>query len=94
MAAAPGVDPTLARRAGSARAAVEGMVIDSYASTQRQGRFGSAGVAIYFPESKQAYDNDPDGDGYALGNTHYPVEFVDRQRWARFLHAYFEQVTR
>jgi hypothetical protein len=41
-------------------------------STQRQGRFGSAGVAIYFPESKRAYDNDPDGDGYALGNTHYP----------------------
>jgi hypothetical protein len=94
VAAAPGVDAALARRANSARAALEGMVIDNYASTQRQGRFGSAGVAVYFPESKQAYDNDPDGDGYALGNTHYPVEFVDRQRWARFLHAYFEQVTR
>jgi hypothetical protein len=94
VAAAPDVDGTLARRAASARAAVEGMVIDNYASTQRQGRFGSAGVAIYFPESQRAYDNDPDGDGYALGNTHYPVEFVDRQRWARFLHAYFDRVTR
>ena len=94
VVAAPGVDATLARRATAARSAVAGMVIDNYASTQRQGRFGSGGVAIYFPDSKRAYDSDPDGDGYALGNTHYPVEFVDRQRWAGFLHAYFEQVTR
>jgi hypothetical protein len=61
-----------ARRATSARTAVDRMVIDNYASTQRQGRFGSAGVDICFPESKRPYDNDPDGDGYALGNTHYP----------------------
>jgi hypothetical protein len=94
VAAAPAVDATLARRATTARSAVEGMVLDNYASTQRQGRFGSGGVAIYFPESKRAFDSDPDGDGYVLGNTHYPVEFVDRQRWAKFLHAYFEQVTR
>jgi hypothetical protein len=51
-------------------------------------------VAIYFPESKLAYENDPDRDGYALGNTLYPVEFVDKQRWAKFLHAWFGQVPR
>ena len=73
--------------------AVAAMVIENYASTQRQGRFGSNGVAIYFPESKLAFDNDPDRDGYLPGNHHYPVEFVDRLRWAKFVRAYVDQVT-
>ena len=90
---APDVDPALAQRAGEARDAVAAMVIENYASTQRQGRFGSNGVAIYFPESKLAFDNDPDRDGYLPGNRHYPVEFVDRLRWAKFVQAYVDQVT-
>jgi hypothetical protein len=94
VAKAPGVDATLAKRATAAEAAVAGTVIANYASPQRQGKFGSGGVAIYFPESKLAYENDPDREGYALGNTRYPVEFVDRQRWAKFLHAWFDQVPR
>jgi hypothetical protein len=94
VAKAPGVDATLAKRATAATAAVADTVIANYASPQRQGKFGSGGVAIYFPESKLAYENDPDHDGYALGNTHYPVEFVDKQRWAKFLHAWFGQVPR
>ncbi len=94
VAAAPGVDAALAKRATLARAALDAAVIDSYASAQRQGRFGSAGLAIYFPATQLAYDNDPDRDGYALGNTNYPVEFVDRQKWAKFLHTYLAQAPR
>ena len=94
VTAAPGVAPALAKRATAARAALDDAVIDSWASAQRQGRFGSHGLAIYFPASKLAYDNDPDRDGYALGNSNYPVEFVDRERWGKFLHSYFDRVTR
>jgi len=94
VAAAPAVAPALAKRATAARAALDDAVIDSWASAQRQGRFGSHGLAIYFPASKLAYDNDPDRDGYALGNTNYPVEFVDREKWGKFLHSYFDRVTR
>jgi Clostripain family len=94
VAAAPGVDADLARRAKLARAALDATIIDSYASAQRQGRFGSAGLAIYFPATQLAYDNDPDHDGYELNNTNYPVEFVDRQKWAKFLHAYLAQAPR
>jgi Clostripain family len=94
VVAAPGVAPALAKRALAARAALDDAVIDSWASTQRRGRFGSTGLAIYFPASALAYDNDPDRDGYALGNSNYPVEFVDRQKWGKFLHAYFARVPR
>jgi Clostripain family len=94
VVAAPGVDPALAKRAATARAAVDEAVLDSWASAQRQGRFGSTGLAVYFPASNLAYDTDPDRDGYALGNTNYPVEFVDREKWSKFLHAYFAQVVR
>jgi hypothetical protein len=91
---ASGADAALAQGAAAAKAAVEVMVVENYASAQRQGRFGSSGLAIYFPESKLAFDHDPDRDGYLLGNTSYPVEFVDRQGWAKFLHAYFDLVPR
>ncbi len=94
VAAAPGVDATLAARATAARTAVADTVLESYASVQRQGKFGSHGLAIYFPASQLAFDNDPDRDGYVKGNPHYPVEFVERQKWASFLHAYHGRVSR
>lgn len=87
-------EPELAAAAAAAREAAEATVIENYASAQRQGRFGSAGVGIYFPESKLAFDSDPDRDGYLPGNTLYPVEFVDRQGCSKFLHAYFDHVPR
>lgn len=38
-------------------------------------------MAIYFPKSKFAFDSDPDRQGYVVGNTLYPVEFVHREGW-------------
>jgi Clostripain family len=94
VVSAPSVDAKLASRATSARAAVADTVLDSYASVQRQGRFGSHGLAIYFPASQLAFDNDPDRDGYVKGNSNYPVEFVERQKWGAFLQAYHARVPR
>jgi Clostripain family len=85
---APGVNTTLAKKASDARAALHDLVIDNYASTWRQGSFGSEGVAIYFPKSRLEFDNDADGAAYRPGNAHYPVEFVDTQKWSNFIHAY------
>jgi len=91
VAAAPGVDNALAKKASTAKAALEDMVIDNYASSLRQGAFGSQGLAIYFPKSRLEFENDPDHEAYRPGNTYYPVEFVDKQKWSKFLHAYFAE---
>jgi hypothetical protein len=37
------------------------------------------------------FENDPDHEAYRPGNTYYPVEFVDKQKWSKFLHAYFAE---
>ena len=68
------------------------MVIGNWASAQRQGKFGSEGVAIYFPKTQVDFDNDADGSAYQPGNTVYPVEFVDKQKWASFLHGYLTKL--
>jgi len=91
VTAAPGVDNALAKKASTAKAALEDMVIDNYASSLRQGAFGSQGLAIYFPKSRLEFENDPDHEAYRPGNTYYPVEFVDKQKWSKFLHAYFAE---
>lgn len=88
---APGVDNALAKKASTARAALEDLVISNYASSWRQGTFGSEGLAIYFPQSQLEFDNDADGNAYRPGNTYYPVEFVDRQKWSNFIHAYLDK---
>ena len=88
---APGVDNTLAKKASTAKAALEDLVIANYASTSRQGAFGSGGLAIYFPKSQLEFNNDADHDAYQPGNTHYPVEFVDKQKWSNFMHSYLAQ---
>jgi hypothetical protein len=85
-------EATLRQRAKAAAAALDGSVLANYASASRQGDFGSRGVAIYFPKSKFAFESDPDRQGYVPGNTLYPVEFVQREGWVKFLHAYLEKV--
>ncbi len=89
---AAGADPQLRAKANEAAAAVRGVVLSNYASASRQGQFGSSGLAVYFPASKVAFDQDPDRDGYLPGNTQYPVEFVQTQKWSRFLQAYLAKV--
>ncbi len=85
--------PLLRARAQTVKQMLEGgLIIDWYAGDDRKGKFGSRGVAIYFPESKSAYRSDRYGYAYRDDNTKYPVEFVQRHRWDNFLHAYFELV--
>jgi hypothetical protein len=79
-------------RAAEAKTELSGLVLDAFASTDRQGDFGSLGLAIYFPHRKAAYDSDPDGSGYSEANTNYPVQFVQQHRWDNFLHKFFSKV--
>ncbi|TIU90215.1 MAG: hypothetical protein E5V74_05175 [Mesorhizobium sp.] len=60
-------------------------VVANYAGADRQGMFGSNGLAIYFPETRANFNADPDHIGYIKTNAHYPVEFVQNHRWADFL---------
>lgn len=87
-----GAEAGLRNRAKSALAALEAAVVAHYASSSRQGLFGSSGMAIYFPKSRFAFDQDPDRQGYVLDNTVYPVEFVQKEGWGKFLHAYLGRV--
>jgi len=85
-------DPALKTKAQAVRDGVTALVIANFAGTDRQGTFGSSGMAIYFPRSRADYQSDPDREGYDPANTNYPVEFVQKNPWAPFLHAYFAKV--
>jgi hypothetical protein len=69
-------------------------VIHNYIGRSRgdEHKFGSNGLAIYFPISMTAYKGDQDRSGYDELNTEYPVEFVEKHKWDNFLHRYFEKV--
>ena len=88
-----GVDPTVVQKATSAKAALENAVIANYASQMRQGEFGSMGLAIYFPGSHFEYYGDPDRDAYRTADVPYPVEFVEKEKWVDFVHAYMTWVS-
>ena len=67
-----------------------GFVYSRYASTRSQGKFGSYGVSIYFPRTKEDFNADPDKDGYLRTNSQHPVEFVQKRQWSAFLAAYLQ----
>jgi hypothetical protein len=84
-------DAALKDSAGHAREVLRSLVITNYASKRVQGGYGSNGVSIYFPASKAFFDADvPDNEGYQPENSVYPVEFVQKEKWAKLLHAYFK----
>ena len=65
----------------------------NYAGSERQGSYGSNGIAIYFPHTQRAYTTDPYNEGgYEKDNQLYPVEFVQKELWSDFLHAYWSRV--
>jgi hypothetical protein len=67
--------------------------IARYAASGRQGRFGSHGIAIYFPASGELFRYDPFHDAYIEGSAaEYPVDFVQRHRWDNFLQEYYKLV--
>jgi hypothetical protein len=84
--------PALKQRAADVRTRVTELIIENYASAMRQGGFGSTGVAIYYPNSGAAHDRDPDRSGYDAANKLFPVEFVQKEQWARFLREYWKVV--
>lgn len=92
LAAQPGIGGSLLEAAEGVRRGVAESVLANYASESRQGKFGSKGLAVYFPKTKFRYDADPDAQAYTPANASYPVEFVQKQTWAQFLHAYLEAV--
>jgi Clostripain family len=70
-------------------------VISNYVGVLRQDiyKYGSNGLAIYFPESRTLYALDPYQGGYRESTDEkFPVEFVKSHRWDNFLHTYFEHV--
>jgi hypothetical protein len=85
--------PALKLRAADVRARLSDLILDNYASAKRQGTFGSTGLGIYYPSSATAYNSDPDREGYDASNTHFPVEFVHQEHWARFVREYWKLVT-
>jgi hypothetical protein len=85
-------DPAVATAAQAVIAQVGSAVLDRHASQSRQGMYGSNGLSIYFPASATSKAGDPDGSGYDVDNTVYPVEFVEREQWAAFLRAYWKLV--
>ena len=83
---------TLKQRAADVRAKLAASIVENYASTKRQGAYGSTGLGIYYPSSATAHSGDPDGEGYDAANTHFPVEFVHKEAWAKFLREYWKLV--
>jgi hypothetical protein len=68
-------------------------VVANYAGSDRQGDWGSTGLAIYFPKTLTLYTKDPYAEkGYEKNNTFMPVEFVQKERWTDFLHAYWKAI--
>jgi hypothetical protein len=89
---AANLDDGLTQRARDVIAAHDAAILDNYAASTRKGKFGSNGLAIYYPATKNAHDRDPDGGGYEANNSLFPVEFVQQQQWAAFLSAYWQLV--
>jgi hypothetical protein len=85
-------DATIRDRAQRVRDRLKDIVIHNYAGTQRQGKYGSSGLAIYYPATNVEYVADPDGDAYKESNTVFPVQFVKDHRWDNFMHAYLSNV--
>lgn len=70
-------------------------VIINYASARSQypkdeTPYGSEGLAIYYPESSEAFYNDYFHEGYLKKNTDRPVDFVQKEAWADLLYKLLE----
>ncbi len=89
-------DDALVGAARAVRGTVAKYVVDKWVGADRHGRYGSAGLAIYFPNSGAVYARDrksPEvGNGYEKNNADHPVDFVRNEKWSDFLHSYFTRV--
>jgi len=71
------------------RNAVDDFVTEEHHSTAMA---GSHGVAIYFPPSLTAFNNDPDHTGYEDSNTFMIVDFVKYHQWDNWLKEYYSNI--
>jgi hypothetical protein len=86
-------DAQLKSEALDAKNALLAKVIKNYRGSLRSGSYGSNGMAIYFPVSNTQYKSDVfERGGYKKDNHLFPVEFVEKEKWADFLQAYFKVV--
>jgi hypothetical protein len=82
-------DSGLKEKTAGAIVALEQIVVANYTSIRLKDEFGSAGISIYFPESKTSFEADaPASHGYLADNASWPVEFVQKESWARLLRDY------
>jgi hypothetical protein len=88
----PGVSSQLRTEARKVMTLIDSLVIKNYAGKQRQDKFGSHGLAIYFPLNNEMYQRDPYRDAYTDNNDFHAVLFVKEQLWDNFLQAYFKLV--
>jgi hypothetical protein len=88
----PGVSTQLRTRAKAVMTLIDSLVIKNYAGKMRQDKFGSRGLAIYFPANNEVYQLDPYRDAYTDNNEAHVVLFVKEQLWDNFLQAYFKRV--
>jgi hypothetical protein len=101
-----GADPRLERLARGVIRDVRRVVAFRWCGEQSCGeepageRWGSYGLAIYFPATRQILESDLEdpriGRGYEIDNTDHPVEFVSDRgiHWASFVHSYVSSVPR
>lgn len=69
------------------------MVVANYPGPDGGDKFGSTGLAIYFPPDRSTYlKDDPRNVGYVKNNPDNPVEFVQSHKWSDFLKAYYSKV--
>lgn len=79
-------DSDLKTAALEVRNAVDQMVINELHSPDMD---GSHGLAIYFPATLTAFNNDPDHTAYMDDNTFMPVDFVTSHQWDNWLQEYY-----
>ncbi|WP_165434995.1 clostripain-related cysteine peptidase [Rhizobium leguminosarum] len=81
-------DPAIKSAITKVRTSARRSVLVNYASSRSADEAGSAGIAIYFPETKDTFEGDPYHQGYIKTNTDHAVSFVTEERWANFLQTY------
>lgn len=90
------VDPAVKNAARTAGAKAKALVIRHRAGPLRDEGYGSLGLAIYFPQTRTIFGNDPDHYAYlppaGRPQVEWPIEFVDTRRWSLFLADYLSRV--
>ena len=84
--------PAVVAAANQVKLRLADCVIANAVGSGRKGAYGSTGLAIYFPVSRQRFLRDQDRWGYLESNRVFPVEFVRDHRWDNFLLEYFLRV--